>query len=156
MQLVQFFIFIFFIPFLTSPSHLFFGLPSGLLNIGFHLYTFFYHSLFSFDVNGQTNLIFVLLCNLLRSYVLLIYLIHCSGLTQTFKKVVPPSGVKAITCISVYVTGSHKCQFIDTKFIILGYYLWQQSTEFTFHSTCCYFFMDRGVWHLSSTPSPSY
>jgi hypothetical protein len=27
-------------------SHLFFGLPSGLLNISFHLYTFFYHSLF--------------------------------------------------------------------------------------------------------------
>jgi hypothetical protein len=32
--------------FLMSSSHLFFGLPSGLLNIGFHLYTFFYHSFF--------------------------------------------------------------------------------------------------------------
>ena len=27
--------------FLMSSSHLFFGLPSGRLNIGFHLYTFF-------------------------------------------------------------------------------------------------------------------
>ena len=40
MQLVQFFIFSFFISFLMSSSLLFFGLPSGLLNIGFHLYTF--------------------------------------------------------------------------------------------------------------------
>jgi hypothetical protein len=32
--------------------------------------------LLAFDVNGQTNLIFVLLCNLLCSYVLLVYLIH--------------------------------------------------------------------------------
>jgi hypothetical protein len=30
----------------------------------------------AFDVNGQTNLIFMLLCNLLCSYVLLVYLIH--------------------------------------------------------------------------------
>jgi hypothetical protein len=41
LQLVQFFIFSFFISFLMSSYHLFFGLPSGLLNIGFHLYTFF-------------------------------------------------------------------------------------------------------------------
>ena len=40
MQLVQFFIFSFFISFLMSSSHLFFGLPSGLLNISFHLYTY--------------------------------------------------------------------------------------------------------------------
>jgi hypothetical protein len=33
-------------------------------------------SLLALDVNGQTNLIFVLLCNFLCSYVLLIYLIH--------------------------------------------------------------------------------
>jgi hypothetical protein len=32
--------------------------------------------LLEFDVNGQTNLIFVLLCNLVCSYVLLVYLIH--------------------------------------------------------------------------------
>ena len=39
-----------------SSSYLFFGLPSGLLNIGFHLYTFFLpFSLLAFDVNGQTN-----------------------------------------------------------------------------------------------------
>ena len=41
MQLVQFFIFSFFIPFIISTSHLFFGLPSGRVNIGFHLYTLF-------------------------------------------------------------------------------------------------------------------
>jgi hypothetical protein len=41
MQLVQFFIFIFFISFIISSSHLFFGLPSGRVNIGCHLYTFF-------------------------------------------------------------------------------------------------------------------
>jgi hypothetical protein len=67
-----------------SPSHLFFGLPSGRFNIGFHLHVFLTFSLLAFDVNGQTNLIFVLLCELLLlllllllySYVLLIYLIH--------------------------------------------------------------------------------
>ena len=39
MQLVQFFIFSFFVSFISS-SHLFFGLPSGLVNVSFHLYTF--------------------------------------------------------------------------------------------------------------------
>ena len=46
MQLVQFFIFSFFISFIISSSHLFFGLPSGRVHIGFHLYTLFYNSLF--------------------------------------------------------------------------------------------------------------
>jgi hypothetical protein len=41
MQLVQFFIFSFFMSFVMSSSHLFFGLPSGHFNIGFHLYTLF-------------------------------------------------------------------------------------------------------------------
>jgi len=41
MWLVQFFIFSFFMSFLISSSYLFFGLPSGRVNIGFHLYTFF-------------------------------------------------------------------------------------------------------------------
>jgi hypothetical protein len=41
MQLVQFFIFNFFISFIISSSHLFFGLPSSRVNIGFHLYTLF-------------------------------------------------------------------------------------------------------------------
>ena len=41
MRLVQFFIFDFFTSFLMLFSHLFFGLPSGRVNIGFHLYTFF-------------------------------------------------------------------------------------------------------------------
>jgi hypothetical protein len=77
MQLVQFFIFSFFMSFIMSSSHLFFGLPSGRVNIGFHLYTFFLpFSLPAFDVNGQASLIFVLLCDLLYSYVLLIHLIH--------------------------------------------------------------------------------
>jgi hypothetical protein len=63
--------------FIMSSSHLLFGLPSGRVNIGFHLYTFFLPFSFpAFDVNGQTSLIFVLLCNLLHSYVLLIHLIH--------------------------------------------------------------------------------
>ena len=39
MWLGQFFIFSFFMSFLISSSHLFFGLPSGRVNIGFHLYT---------------------------------------------------------------------------------------------------------------------
>jgi hypothetical protein len=37
---------------------------------------FLLFSLLVFDVNGQTSLIFVLLCDLLYSYVLLIHLIH--------------------------------------------------------------------------------
>ena len=41
MQLIQFFFFSFFTSFLMSPSHLFFGLPCGHTDIGFHLYTFF-------------------------------------------------------------------------------------------------------------------
>jgi hypothetical protein len=53
---------------------MFFGLPSGRVNIGFHLYIFFLpFSIPAFDVNGQTSLIFVLLCDLLYSYVLLIH-----------------------------------------------------------------------------------
>jgi len=41
MQLVQFFIFSFFISFIISFSYLSFGLPSGRLNVGFHLHTLF-------------------------------------------------------------------------------------------------------------------
>jgi len=41
MQLVQFFIFIFFISFIISSFHLLFGLSNGRVNIGFHLYTIF-------------------------------------------------------------------------------------------------------------------
>jgi hypothetical protein len=41
MQPVQFFIFNFFISFIISSSHLFFGLPIGHVNVSFHLYTFF-------------------------------------------------------------------------------------------------------------------
>jgi len=59
--------------FLMSSSHLFFGLPSSRVSIGFHLYTFLPFSLPAFDVNGQTSLIFMLLCDLLYSYVLLIH-----------------------------------------------------------------------------------
>jgi hypothetical protein len=39
MQLDQFFIFSFFISFIISSSYLFFGIPSGRVNIGLHLYT---------------------------------------------------------------------------------------------------------------------
>jgi len=59
-----------------SSSHLFFGLPNGLVNIGFHLYTFL--TILSSDIQckwpNQLNLCG--LCSLLCSYVLLIYLIH--------------------------------------------------------------------------------
>ena len=41
-QLVQFFIFIFFMSFVMLYSHLFFGLPSGRVNIGFQLYIIFF------------------------------------------------------------------------------------------------------------------
>jgi len=41
MQLVQFYMFSFFISFIISYSHLFFGLPSGRVNISFQLYFFF-------------------------------------------------------------------------------------------------------------------
>jgi hypothetical protein len=59
MQLVQFFIFSFFTSFLMSSSHLFFGLPSGRVNFGFPLYSFFLPlSVAAFDLNGQTSLIF--------------------------------------------------------------------------------------------------
>ena len=54
-----------------SSSHLFFGLPCGHIDIGFHLHTFLPFSLPAFSVNGQTSLIVVLLCDLLCSYVLL-------------------------------------------------------------------------------------
>ena len=40
MQLVQFFIFSFFMSFIMSSSYLFFGLPNGLVNISFQLNTF--------------------------------------------------------------------------------------------------------------------
>ena len=62
--------------FLMSPSLLFFGLPCGRINIGFHLYTFLPFSLPAFDVNGLISLIVVFVCDLLDSYVLLIHLIH--------------------------------------------------------------------------------
>jgi len=77
MQLIQFLIFNFFISFLASSSHLFFGLSCVRIDIGFHVYTFFLpFSLPAFGVNGQTRVIVVLLCDLLHSYVLLIHLIH--------------------------------------------------------------------------------
>jgi len=75
MQLIQFFIFNFFMSLLMSSFHLFFGLPCIHIDIGFHLYTFFPFSLPAFAVNGQTTLIVVLLRDLLYFYVLLIHLI---------------------------------------------------------------------------------
>jgi len=62
--------------FIMLSSHLFFGLPSGRVNVGFHLYTFLPFCHPTFDVNGQTSLIFVLLSALLYSYDLLINLVQ--------------------------------------------------------------------------------
>jgi len=75
MQLIQFSIFNFYMSFLISSSHLFFGLPFGRIDIGFHLHTFFTILSSSIDVNGQTSLIVALSCDLLCSYVLLIHLL---------------------------------------------------------------------------------
>jgi hypothetical protein len=44
LQFFQFVIFIFVMSLFTSSSHLFFGLPSDLVNAGDHSYTFFYHA----------------------------------------------------------------------------------------------------------------
>jgi len=46
MQLIQFFVFNFFTSFLVSSSLMFFGLPCGHTDIGFHLFSFLYHSVF--------------------------------------------------------------------------------------------------------------
>jgi hypothetical protein len=40
-----------------SSSHLFFGLPSGFLNIGFHLYTFFLPSTTFHNFKGVFKII---------------------------------------------------------------------------------------------------
>jgi hypothetical protein len=66
MQLVQLFILRVFISFIMSSSHLFVGLPSGRVNIGFHLYALFI-------ILSSGSLIFVLLCDLIYPYVLLIH-----------------------------------------------------------------------------------
>ena len=80
MQLVQFYIFSFYVSFIMSSCHLFFGLPSGRVNIGFHLYTFFYHSVSGIwcKLPNQFNLwafmwfiIFVCLIN--SSFVLILH-----------------------------------------------------------------------------------
>jgi hypothetical protein len=62
--------------FLMPSSHLFFDLPSGRVSIALHLYNLLPFSLPAFGADGQTSLIFVLLCNLLYNYVLLIHLVH--------------------------------------------------------------------------------
>ena len=76
MQLVKFFIFIFFISFLMSSSHLFLVFLMVLL-ISVSIYILFLTiSLLPFDVNGQTKSTLVILSSLLYSYVLLIYQNH--------------------------------------------------------------------------------
>ena len=65
MQLVQSIIFSFFVSFVILSSHLFFCLSSGRVNSGFYLYTLLPFFLLAFDVNGQTSLIYELLCYLL-------------------------------------------------------------------------------------------
>ena len=76
MQLVQFLIFSFFISFVISSSHLFFGLPSGSVNIDFHLYTLFTILSAGIRCKWPNQLYLCVLCDLLYSYVLLIHLIH--------------------------------------------------------------------------------
>jgi len=76
MHLVQFFIFSFFISFLMYlPISSLVSLVVVLASVSTYI-PFLPFSLPAFDVNDQTSLIFVLLCNLLYSYVLLIHLIH--------------------------------------------------------------------------------
>ena len=59
-----------------SSSHLFLVFLVVVLTSVSTYIPFLPFSLLAFDVNGQTSLIFVLLCDLLYSYVLLIHLIH--------------------------------------------------------------------------------
>jgi hypothetical protein len=87
--------------FLMSSSHLFFGLPSGLLNIGFHLHTFLPFFLLAFDVNGQTNLIFVLLCNCNLCKPGGTYSYHCSD-----------SPISKSKCLKIYTFLIFKIHFI--------------------------------------------
>ena len=83
-QLVRFFIFSFLMLFLMSSSHLFFGLPSGRVNIGFHLYTLF--TILSSGIRckwpNQLNLcafmwfiIFLCLINSSNSFVLILHVL---------------------------------------------------------------------------------
>jgi hypothetical protein len=76
MQLVQSFICSLFMSLLMSLSHLFFGLPSGLLTSDCTYILFLPYSLQAFDVNGQANLFFLLLYGLLYSYVFLALPVH--------------------------------------------------------------------------------
>jgi hypothetical protein len=55
--------------------------------------------LLPFDVNGQTNIIFVLLCNWLCSYVLLVYQTQCLFWFSMYNLVINPT-----TCIVSNVT----------------------------------------------------
>jgi hypothetical protein len=76
MQLVQFFIFSFYMSFIISIpicSLVFLVVLLTSVSTYIHFLTF---SLLAFDVNGQTSLIFERVCNLLFSYALLIHLIH--------------------------------------------------------------------------------
>ena len=60
MQLVQIFIFSFFMSFLMSSFHLFFGLPNVIFNIGFHLLRIYFFNHSPFDIRckwpNQLNL----------------------------------------------------------------------------------------------------
>jgi hypothetical protein len=75
MQLVQFFIFSFFISLYHLPICSLVFVVVVLTSVSTNI-LFLPFSLLAFDVNSQASLFFVLLCDLLYSYVLLIHLIH--------------------------------------------------------------------------------
>ena len=62
--------------FLMSSSHLFFGFSNGLVNISVHLYTFLTILSSEIECKWQNQINRCVLCSLLCSHVLLIYLIH--------------------------------------------------------------------------------
>jgi len=94
MQPVQFFIFSFFISCIISSSHLFFGLPSGRVNIGFHLYTLF--TILSSDIRckwpNQLNLcafmsFIIFLCLINSSNSSFVLILHVPSLSFVGPKI---------------------------------------------------------------------
>ena len=102
MRLVQFFIFSFFISFLISSFHLFFCLPSGHVNISFHLYSFF--TILSSGIHSkgpnQLNLcafmwFIIFLCLINSSFVLIL---HVPSLSFVGLKILTLSFQIPLTC----------------------------------------------------------
>jgi len=59
-----------------SSSHLFFGLPNGRIDVGFHLYDFFNILSSCIPCKWPNQFIRYVICDLIYSYVLLIHLIY--------------------------------------------------------------------------------